>query len=208
MKRTGEKKPSIEKSVKDQFAKVFSSGDWKLFKDVAEINLVEAATLKKSSFKTVKQSQQLLIRNIRKRLLIGIGAELLLKSIYLKSDYGINKPLSRDAGSKLKLPFKLAEVAQDQLDPNDTFTLSQLIEQLSKVLHLPDTDILLDGLRIAKVFRNKEGHVVTKSHVFVPSNYRAIETALIEVYARAFDEKLTVHFSIADGEKDAWRVET
>lgn len=196
--------PSLEQSVKDQFAKVFAARDWRLFKEVAEINLAEAAKLKKSSFKAVAQNRQLLIRNTRKRLLIGIGAELLLKAVYLKSGYGINRPLDTAVGPKL--PFKLADVAQGQLDPNDTFSLAQLTDQLKKVIQLPRPDFVLDGLRIAKVFRNKEGHVVTQAHRFDPSSYRAIEAALVEIYACAFNEALTVWFSFAVGEKGAWRV--
>ncbi len=196
--------PSLEQSVKDQFAKVFASRDWRLFKEVAEINLAEAAMLKKSSFKMVAQNRQLLIRNTRKRLLIGIGAELLLKAVYLKSGYGINKP--QDTALGIKLPFKLAQVAQGQLNPNDTFTLAQLTDQLKKVVQFPKPDFVLDGLRIAKVFRNKEGHVVTQSHKFDPSSYTAIESALVEIYACAFSENLTVRFSFAVGEKGAWRV--
>lgn len=196
--------PSLEQSVKDQFARVFASRDWRLFKEVAEINLAEAAMLKRSSFKGVPQNRQLLTRNARKRLLIGIGAELLVKAVYLKSGHGINRP--RDAAAGPKLPFKLADAAQGQLDPNDTFTLAQLTDQLRKVVQLSKPDVVLDGLRIAKVFRNKEGHVVTRSHRFDPSSYRAIEASIVEIYACAFGEALTVRFSLAVGEEGAWRV--
>lgn len=82
---------SIEESVRSQFAKVFSNADWPLFKHMAEIYLTEAAFLKKASFK-VPKNRKLLVRNSRKRLLIGIGAELLLKAIYLKAGYCINTP--------------------------------------------------------------------------------------------------------------------
>lgn len=195
--------PSLEQSVKDQFAKVFTSRDWRLFKRVAEINLAEAALLKRSSFKAVAEDQQLLIRNTRKRLLIGIGAELLLKAVYLKTGYAINKPQSSIAG--LNLPFKLTD-SQGQLDPNETFTLAQLTDQLKKVIQLPNPDVALNGLRIAKVFRNKEGHVVTRLHRYDPSSYRAIEAALVKIYARAFNEALHVRFCVAVGEKGAWHV--
>ena len=95
---------------------------------------------------------------------------------------------------------------QSQLDPNDTFTLARLVDQLTKVVQLPNPELVLNGLRIAKVFRNKEGHVVTLSHKFVPSSFRAIEAALVELYAREFHETLTVRFSFAAEEKGAWRV--
>lgn len=197
-------KLSLEQSVKDQFAKVFTSNDWGLFKEVAEINLAEAAMLKKSSFKGVEQKRQLLIRNTRKRLLIGIGSELLLKAVYLKTGHSINKPLS--PGKDLNLPFKLAKDIQGQLNSNDTFTFNQLTDHLKNVLVLPNPDLVLNGLKIAKVFRNKEGHVVTSLHKYDPLSYRAIEAAFIEIYARAFDEKLTVRFSLEAGEKGVWCV--
>ena len=200
----GRKMTSVEQSVKGQFAKVFLSKDWKLFRAIAEINLSEAAYLKKSSFKGVDEELRLLIRNIRKRLLIGIGVELLLKAVYLKFGQSINKPL--DAKSGLSLPFPLKAATQIQLNPNETFMLSQLIEQLEKVVQLPNPELVLKGLRIAKVFRNKEGHVVTRSHEYEPSSYREIEAALVELYAQAFSERLTVRFSLGVGEKGAWRI--
>jgi hypothetical protein len=196
---------SLEQSVKDQFAKVFESCDWQLFKEVADINLAEAARLKMSSLKNVPLNRRLLIRNTRKRLLIGIGIELLLKAIYLKSGYGINKPLKAVTGPTP--PFKLADADQGLLNPNDTLTLSKLIENLTKVVQLSKRDLVIDGLRIAKVFRNKEGHVVTHTHIFNPSNYRAIEASLVEIYSCAFGETLKVQFSLEVGEKGIWDVQ-
>ncbi len=196
--------PSLEQSVKDQFAKVFMTRDWRLFKDVAEANFAEAAAIRKSSFKTVAESRRLLVRNTRKRLLIGIGAELLVKAVYLKSGYGINKGKNKSSG--IKPPFKLDHVDLSELNPNDTFTFAQLTEQLNKVVQFPKGSNALDGLRIAKVFRNKEGHVVTGSHRFDPSNYRTIESTLVDIYACAFNEILTVRFSVANREKGQWSV--
>jgi hypothetical protein len=65
---------------------------------------------------------------------------------------------------------------------------------------------VLQGLRIAKVFRNKEGHSVAPQHKFVSSNYRCIESALAQLYRRAFDERLKVRFSMAPNEKPSWEV--
>jgi hypothetical protein len=94
--------PSLEQSVKSQFAKVFSSSDWPLFKEIAEVSLMEAAYLRKLDFKKVPDNRKLLVRNSRKRLLIGVGAELLLKAVNLKNGYCINKP---PRGSGLAFPF-------------------------------------------------------------------------------------------------------
>ena len=197
-------RPSTEQSVKEHFAKVFQCEDWSLFREVAEINLCEAAHLRKLAFPDVPRRRRLLIRNIRKRLLIGIGVELLLKAVYLKSGKGINKPLNKEAG--LQLPFALEQVQVDQLDPNETYTLAQLIDCLPKVVNLQAKASVLNGLKVAKVFRNKEGHVVSQSHDYVAAEYRSIEQALVELYRDVFSETLTVRFSFTVGERGAWKI--
>lgn len=194
---------STEQSVKNQFAKIYNYCDWQLFKEIAEINFQEAALLKKSAFKSVDMNKQLLIRNIRKRLLIGIGTELLLKAIYLRAGFAINKP---QKGIDIKQPFKLEDVNESQLVSDNTFTLNQLIDNLTKVIQIAKPDETLQGLKIAKVFRNKEGHVVTSSHIYDPINYRAIEKSLIELYACVFNEVLNVQFSIEVNEIGKWHV--
>ncbi|HYV03158.1 MAG TPA: hypothetical protein VFB82_01145 [Blastocatellia bacterium] len=163
----------------------------------------EAAFLKKSAFK-VAVDKKLLVRNSRKRLLIGVGTELLLKAVFLKAGYCINKP--EDDEATLKLPFTPALARGVPLNASRTYTFDSLIGQLKKIVNLQNPALVLGGLRIAKVFRNKEGHVVTSKHNFDPSSYRAIERALIELYADAFDEKLKVRFSFAPKEKGAWQV--
>jgi len=197
--------PSLEQSVKDQFATVFTAPDWKFFKEMAEYSFSEAAILKKLDFKGVPAHRRLLVRNSRKRLLIGIGAELLLKAIYLKGGYCINKLHKPPKDCGLKIPFKPAEAvaAGLTLDAADTLTLNELIASLKNVVTLQKSTVVTDGLRIAKVFRNKEGHVVTSVHAFDPASYRAIEKALISLYEDAFHECLSVRFSIAN-ERAVW----
>ncbi len=197
--------PSLEQSVKCQYAKVFSDSDWCLFKEMADVSLSEAAFLRKSDFKKVPHTRRLLVRNSRKRLLIGVGAELLLKAIYLKTGFCINKPQGPRALSAPKFPFTPAAAAGVPLDGADTYTLDKLIDKLKEIIKLQDPAVVTDGLRIAKVFRNKEGHVVTSEHKFVPESFRAIENALVALYADAFHEQLTVRFSLKSGEKAAWK---
>ena len=195
---------STEQTVKDQFAKVFASSDWRLFKEIADINLAEAAVLKKASFNNVPAKLRLLVRNSRKRLLIGIGVELVIKSVYLKAGYAINKPKDSKAGPKM--PFLLADTPLDQLNSNETYVLSRLIDHLDKVLPVKASDDLMQGLRIAKVFRNKEGHIVTGAHAFKSESFRKIEQALRELYFCAFKQQLAVQFSMAPKEKGRWSV--
>ena len=198
---------NIEQSVKSQFAKVFTVADWPLFKVMAEANLREAATLQKAHM-PIAYPLKLLARNSRKRLLIGVGIELLLKAIYLKQGYAINKAINKPPkDSLLKFPFLLNDINSVLLAKDKTVMLNDLIEKLHiVVVPLQNRDSTLKGLRIAKVFRNKEGHGVTSIHEFDPTNYTDIASSLIDLYRDAFGEKLSVRFSLAHGEKAVWRV--
>lgn len=51
------------------------------------------------------------------------------------------------------------------------------------------------GLRIAKVFRNKEGHVVALWHTPDRQNYTDIKTSVLLIYKNGFNETLKFHFS-------------
>ena len=193
---------SIEQRIKAQFGKVFKAADWLLFKKMAESNLSEAAKLRKRDL-LIDAPLKLLARNSRKRLLIGVGVELLLKAVYLKSGYMINRP---PKGSPLKFPFSEQAAAGMSLAADRTYMLDDLITNLPKVVQLQDKQQTVNGLKIAKVFRNKEGHVVTSSHAFDASNYTDIATSLSALYRDAFGEKLSVQFSWAPGEKAVWQI--
>lgn len=194
--------PDIERSVKSQFAKVFTFADWPLFKKMAESNLREATSLLKADM-PIESSLKLLARNSRKRLLIGVGVELLLKAIYLKQGYAINRP---PKDSPLKFPFLAKDAESIQLVDDKTVMLNVLIEKLQIVVPLQNKASTLRGLKIAKVFRNKEGHGITSSHVFDPTNYTDIASSLIDLYRDAFGEKLSVQFSLAPDERAVWRI--
>ena len=194
---------SIEKSVKQQFAKVFERADWRLFKKVAECYLRQAAFLRKHDV-NAPSKLKLLVRNSQKRLFIGIGLELLLKALYLKDGYAINRPERKNKA--LKLPFRFDEAIGSQLVEAETFSLDNLIDQLGKLVRVKNRGVVVKGLKIGKVFRNKEGHCVTSVHTFDSSNYRDIEAALRELYSVAFNEALTVRFSLAPNERPLWGI--
>jgi hypothetical protein len=194
---------SVESSVKHQFARVFRGSDWQLFKKIADSYFRQAAFLLKHHV-SVSHDLKLLARNSQKRLFIGVGTELVLKALYLKNGYAINRP---ESGNKvLKFPFTLKDAVGQRLLEDETFQLGILIDHIEKVIVLNDSKTILKGFKIAKVFRNKEGHVVTSSHAFNPSNYRDIESALRELYRGAFDEILKVQFSLAPNEKPVWQI--
>jgi hypothetical protein len=194
---------SVESSVKQQFARVFRHSDWRFFKNMGDSYFRQAAFLLKHHL-SVSPDLKLLVRNSQKRLFIGVGTELILKALYLKNGYAINRPESGNKG--LKFPFTLKDAVGQRLLEDETFQLGILIDHIEKVISLNHDKTILRGLKIAKVFRNKEGHVVTSSHAFDPSNYRDIESAISELYRAAFDEILKVQFSLTPNEKPVWQI--
>ena len=196
--------PSIEQSTAAQFARIFDVSDWRRFRMMAELNLREATVLKNKNM-DISSEYRLIARNSRKRLLIGVGTELLLKAIYLQCGYCINRPRR---GLRLQFPRLLREISNEQLSENSTVTLNALIQSLHVIVGLTDRERTLRGLRIAKVFRNKEGHATTAHHDFCPSNYFDIATSISLLYADAFGESLEVRFSMAPGERDIWKTST
>lgn len=192
---------SVERFTKQQFAKLFRQHDWRLFKNVADCYLKQAAYLRKKNI-VATEDLALLIRNSQKRLFIGVGVELLVKALYLKLGYAINKPSGRKGP---KAPVVWSDAENLDLKDDDTFTLSQLIEWLDKVMVLENKDAIDRGLRIAKVFRNKEAHIVTPKHAFKVASYRQIESALRELYRQGFSESLWVRFSLGPTDRPKWR---
>jgi len=198
--------PNIDlaQSVKAQFAKIFQASDYKLFKAIAELNLHDAAHLKSADMLTKPPLSPRLARNCRKRLLIGVGVELLVKAVYLKNGFCINIPTR--TSNDPRFPFRHTQTTGMTLKNDKTRSLDELIQHLSKIITLQNRDATLNGLTIAQVFRNKEGHGITQKHHFVRSNYRDIENSLIALYRDAFGERLSVRFSMEPREQALWRV--
>lgn len=192
----------VDQAIKLQFAKQFVARDWRLFKKMSEWNLREAANLRTKDV-AIEDDLKLLARNSRKRLLIGIGVELLLKSVYLKHGFLINSP---PPGSTLQVPFSTQDAAGIQLSADKTIKFDTLIAKLPDVIRLSSQGSTLSGLRIAKAFRNKEGHVVTSVHQFDASNFTDIAQAISDLYRDAFAEVLSLQFSIAPNQKAVWSV--
>lgn len=185
---------SLEATIKSQYAKVFTKQDYAVFLKTAEYYLRRAAVMKTSDIE-VEECLRLWLRNVQKRLFIGIGVELLLKSVYLKMGYTINKH------NKSKIPEIIGAQENVEIDQNDTFTIAQLIDNLGKVHSFEDIKSLKYGLNIAKVFRNKEGHVATLWHDFDPENYTAIEVSVKQLYKEIFEVDLDFQISMERNEK-------
>ena len=137
-----------EEKIIAQFAKIHTKSDWQLFKTVAEYYFKKSATLKKTDIE-ISDPYKLLIRNIQKRLFLGIATELLIKSCYLKNGYYINKPNDNKKHNSLLL--KIKDINKSEFNPDNTFTLGILIDNLDKVIVFTDWKIIKEGLNILRV---------------------------------------------------------
>lgn len=187
--------------VEEQFARQFVSTDWKLFKHMADAHLSEAAHLRRRDMRRSAVSS-LLARNVRKRLLIGLGVELALKAAFLKAGYAINLPRK---GSKLRFPFAIDDINGEHL-LGKTVTFSECLKHLKVAVSLRDEPIATLGLEIAQVFRNKEAHSVVEAHAFDPGTYTAVEDSLRCLYADAFAEDLKVKIAMTKHDKPTWKI--
>ncbi len=129
--------------------------------------------------------------------------QLLPKVIDLKQDYVINTP---PQVSTPRFPRSAQDAAGVQLVPDQTFMLNNLIDRLPNVASLQDKSAVLKGLNMPKVFRNWEGHLVTRARSFDASNYTDIARSLSALYRHAFSERPSLRFSLAPNEKPVWRV--
>jgi hypothetical protein len=198
---------SIENQIKNQYVKFFKEADWEIFKEMADYYLQSAVYLKKKDIQYIQKT--LLVRNIQKRLFIGLGCELLIKSLFLKKGYCINKPKN----SNDRPPFRIDEINMEDFNEQETYTFNQLIDFLSRIPDFSrgsdeDRKKVILGLKIAKVFRNKEGHVIVPYHTFDASNYTYIENALVVIYKKVFHKQLRIRFSVEHGEEGIFEIES
>ena len=130
---------------------------------------------------------------------------MILKSYYLKNGFYINKQINkRDKG---KIAFKFIELDSRDIDQQKTIEFNLLIQGLAELERkiqnkkrvIIDTDIR-NSLNIAKVFRNKEAHIITKGHKYNSQDYDEIEKGIIKIYNNWFNEKLDFKISFENNE--------
>jgi hypothetical protein len=193
----------IESQIRDQYAKFFVDHDWYTFKTVSEHYLQTAAKLKKCDIEA--RDHKLLLRNVQKRLFIGIACELLLKAFYLKRGYCINRPInSKHPGAKR--PCRLAEVDRTHFKIDRTHSIDFLVKNLERLQRFHQYALIENGFRIARAFRNKEGHVAVSSHKFSASNYEDVAAAFKAFYQEAFYEDLLLQIAMGRNESAKFRV--
>lgn len=189
--------------IKDQFARFLYQNDWMIFKTMAEYYLQSAASLKKRNM-NVPDDDRLWMRNSVKRLFLGIGCELLLKSFYLKNGYCINKP--KQKGIKAVPTHKFETINPKDFNYKDTYTFGTLLDHLRTLHQFKNHEQIHRGFTIAMVFRNKEGHTTFIRHNFDPQNYTDIEAGIILFYKEAFKEKLDFKISMTSKDQAMFKI--
>lgn len=190
---------SIESEIKNQYSKIFDKSDWMTFKLMADFYFENSAKILKKDI-SIEEPFKLMGRNIQKRLFIGIGTELLLKSLFLKNGYCINKVKKNKTPNPNK-PIEFNKISDlTILNPSDTYSLNSLIDNISNIVTSKNQPEFEKGLKIAKVFRNKEGHVAVLWHKAVRQNYTDIENCIKEIYQKGFKQNLDFKISFLDGE--------
>lgn len=192
--------------VKDQYARILKPKDCILLKESGEYYLKTAARLKKQDIRWGNKKLALLLRNTQKRLFLGIGCELILKSFYLREKRCINKLLPTYSGKKTPTHL-FSDLSMDDINANDTFTMNSLIDNLGKVYSFQKLKEIKRGFQIAMAFRNKEGHISFPVHEFDPTNYEDIARALQCFYHEAFWENLQFKISMKPYERWIFKID-
>lgn len=188
---------TTEQRIKSQFSKIFKPSDSVPFKHIADYYFRVAATIKKKNIEAPEE-YKLWFRNVQKRLYIGIATEMLLKAIFLKNDFNINKAKKKT----ISFPEKIQNLNESDLTPTDTYTLGQLVGALEKVISKDNNyEKIIEGLNICKVFRNKEGHVAVHWHKFEIEDFQKIEYSIKRLYEIGFSEIIEFEISMTKKQK-------
>ncbi len=214
---------SLEMKLKSDYSSLFQKEDWEVFKLTADKYFELAAKLLKKDFGNEelylntfrKEDARLLLRNKTKRLFIGIGSELLLKAYYLKSGFHINKIPENIKNGKGNNAFKFSEISSSDVDQGDTIGFNHLIQGLNelerKINNIKKAKVdpaIINTLKIAKVFRNKEAHISTLVHQYDPNDYNEIEIGIKKMYEIWFEEELEFQISFAQAQEGRFEIKS
>ena len=142
-------------------------------------------------------------RQIKARLFLGVGCELLLKSIYLKKGYIINS-INKDKRKEFKKfiqkknisePYKIKEIPKRFIDSKNTFFMNYLLKHLHTIFQLKNNKRFITyikkGFEVARVWRNKEAHSGIGYHNETNDLSSALNMSIINTYSIIFNEKVS-----------------
>lgn len=152
-------------SVERLYCKVYGKEDYKLFKKNAEkfFSLFrEYSSTNKTTSLTKKGLKKFIRDELISRIFLGIGCELLVKSVYLKKGYLINRVLNKPENKVF--PYRMKVITIENIDSGNTEFFRKLNSNLHKLMpkrvKLHDYNRLIKkGLEIARIWRNKDTHI-------------------------------------------------
>lgn len=170
---------------------LFKQEDWREVKKSGEKFLKYAYKYKPKIINLSNRSEreEKFFRELLYRILMGIGCELIVKAVYLKEGYIINRYKIK----KSRFPAKLGSMPDKKLNPFITFDINILISCFHTFF--PKIDKMLynrwisKGLQIARIWRNKDIHNGGRYHMETGMDVFDIETSLIAIYDHIFNDK-------------------
>ena len=127
------------------------------------------------------------------------------------SYYLINKSTNTNE-NKIALN-QIGSIQSNDLIPSEKFTFDKLISALPRLEktrlnndnHRVPVEIT-EGLKIAKVFRNKEAHIITDTHQYNDDDYGKIEDCMKRIYFDWFGEQLEFQISFSKNETEKFEI--
>lgn len=166
------------------FSKKFDQDGWEKLKLRGEKFIRHAFIDKPNEINFDEDAPEDFFRLQKFRLMLGLGCELILKSLYLKEGYAINLPKP----NTIHFPVKLEDIGSEDLEGGRTAGGRKLVDNIDKLFGGFYEDIW-KGFEIARQWRNKDIHKGGVYHREGGDDKGKIMTALRNTYDRFFDVK-------------------
>lgn len=184
------------KDLNGRFSQKYSQKDWKIFKknadkffDFFRETFPGSIPLEKLGFR------KHIAERLKSRIFLGIGVELLLKSVYLKNGYLINETQFPKGTRKPNKPYKISEVKENYINKNQTYGIGYYLKNLhiffEKCKHYDSKRYITyvkKGLSIVKIWRDKDTHIGGGYHMQRGSDLIDIQNSLGNIYGNEFNE--------------------
>ena len=195
---------NVINEIHSQYTCLLMPDDWLAFRQLAEYHFKIAAKLHKADLELADAPKSML--HSVKRLHIGVGFELILKAAYLKNGKCINV-FNRGIEHPHKAPIHdMANMDKTILNAKETYSLSLLIQNYSATFNRLADKRFADGLRVAYLFRSKEGRIACPEQDYNDELYQLVSDAIIKLYQDAFDIELDFQIAIKRKDKGVFKV--
>jgi len=193
---TDEDLANFLKKYKDNFSKIYKEKHWSLFKENAD-KFFDFFREIYTNLPNIRGMNKACQEELKARIFLGIGCELLLKAVYLKNGYLINlidKGKLKKLGKNIDKPYKISKVPFEYINKDGTEGLRYYLDKLEIFFDGMSREkcnaYVKKGLEIVKLWRNKEAHIGRGYHSEDITNWIDIRSSLTEIYKVVFGEKL------------------